>query len=330
MGPKRANDAAEPTMAVQTRLIHGIEDLQQPVKGADVAINQVEAGQLTGSVTYGMLGTFSVSLGHFSKAVRSKGVLSRERQVIGMLLDRDDAVTHYSLDMQPGDIIFDHLGASHDGIYKGGAKFATIALNPAELAELMAGEAAMADLAFWQRRTHVRPDPVLGTEIPKRFSAIIRGLDEHAGRLSPAGSQFWMRALVETFAGALTGGFPRDGNRDPVKSALIIRKVDDFLEERGAVPVHVSELCRALQVSRRTLHRAFDETLGIGPITYLRRQRLNAVRNAFIRGEGQHYSIAEIAMNHGFDEIGRFAGYYRRFFGELPSHTARRFSSNQR
>lgn len=311
-------------MVIQTRLIRGIEDLRQPVKGADVAITQVEPGQLAGSITYGMLGNFSVSLGGFSKALRSHGIMSRDRHVIGMLLGREDAVTHWSFDMRAGDVIFDHLGGTHDGLYKGGARFATIAMGSAELTGFVPGEGAMADLEFWQRRTQVRPDAALGSVIPGRFAMILQRLEENAACLSPAGSEFWMRALVESFIGAIGGGVPRDGRIGPIQSARVVHGVDDFLRAHGAAPVHISQLCQALNVSRRTLHRAFHETLGVGPVTYLRRQRLSAVRTALLANATRTNTIAQVALNFGFDDAGRFAGYYRQLFGERPSQTARR------
>ncbi len=317
-------------MLIQTKQIHDIEDLRQPVKGAETAVSQLQGGRLTGSVTHGVLGTISVTVGHFSKAVRSQGIMSRDRHVIGMLLGRDDAVSYWSFDMRPGDVVFDGLGTAHDAIYKGGARFAGIALSSAELTGLMVGEAAMADLDFWQRRTQIRPEAALGAAVSGRFSAVIQKLDEHAAGLSPAGSEFWMRALVEAFVSSASGGIPWDGNRGPVKSALVVRKVDDFLEQNGNAPVHISQLCQALTVSRRTLHRAFDEALGIGPVTYLRRQRLNHIRRALIDSGAGTRSITELALNFGFDDVGRFAGYYRQLFAELPSQTACRAARSVR
>lgn len=309
-------------MLVQTRLLHDIEDLRQVVKGADVIVSQIEPGPLSGSLTHGALGDFSMSLGHFSKAVRSHGIMSRDRQVIGMLLGRDDAVTHWSFDVRPGDVIFDHLGGTLDGMYKAGARFATIALSPAALTGLMAGEAAMADFGFWQHRTQIRPDAQLGAAISQRFATIIQRLDQHADDLSPAGSEFWMRALVEAFVGAMTGGVPWDGNRGPVRSALLVRSVEEYARAHSGSPIHISQLCQALGVSRRTLHRAFHDVLGIGPVAYLRRLRLNGVRQALLEGRAQEASINRLALDFGFDEVGRFAGYYRQLFNERPSETA--------
>jgi len=38
-------------------------------------------------------------------------------------------------------------------------------------------------------------------------------------------------------------------------------------------------------------------------------------------------SVAEVARSHGFSQPGRFAGVYRRLFGEVPLATLRRRKS---
>ncbi|WP_425359542.1 helix-turn-helix transcriptional regulator [Borborobacter arsenicus] len=91
-----------------------------------------------------------------------------------------------------------------------------------------------------------------------------------------------------------------------------------------ARPVHISELCSALMVSRRTLHRAFFETLGTGPMTYLRLRRLSAVHRALRMPGSSQASVTHTALDHGFSDLGRFAVYYRSIFGESPSQTRRR------
>lgn len=303
--------------------IRSIDDLQQPVKGADAEISQIESGAFTGSLTHGSLGEFSFSLGRFSRAVRARGILSKDRHVIGMLVDRGRPVSHWSFDVEPGDVIFDHLGGDHEGIYKGNAAFATIALGSRELAELMKGEPAFSDLVFWQRRTQIKPGDA-SRSIADRLAAIISRLEMKHRGLSPEGSDFWMRALVEAFVSTAGNGVPWDGNRGPVKSSLIVREVDDLLRRRGGRAVHISEICQALNISRRSLHRAFADVVGIGPVTYLRLRRLNAAREIFRRNGTPPVSVADVAWNFGFDDVGRFAGYYRRLFGERPSDTAGR------
>ena len=85
--------------------------------------------------------------------------------------------------------------------------------------------------------------------------------------------------------------------------------------------MHISEICAQFNVSRRSLHRAFDDMLGLGPVTFLRRKRLCAIHSALMANTTATATIGEIAMQHGFIELGRFSHYYRSLFGEYPSET---------
>jgi AraC family ethanolamine operon transcriptional activator len=74
------------------------------------------------------------------------------------------------------------------------------------------------------------------------------------------------------------------------------------------------------------LNHAFEQVLGMGPATYLRRLRLNQVRRSLRqpRADGEPTSVAEIALDHGFWHPGRFSRQYRELFGESPRESARR------
>ena len=100
----------------------------------------------------------------------------------------------------------------------------------------------------------------------------------------------------------------------------LVRRIDRYLIAAGSRPIYISELCETFKVRRRTLHRAFNAVMGIPPITFLRRMRLNAVHAALLMAD-PGVKIADIARAHGFHELGRFAASYRRAFGELPSQT---------
>jgi AraC-like DNA-binding protein len=115
------------------------------------------------------------------------------------------------------------------------------------------------------------------------------------------------------------------GGDGPLPSALkIVRRVEDYLAASGTRAVHISEICTQLHLTRRTLHRAFHEAVGIGPITFLRYLRLCAVHTALRSGLSADETIANLAIAHGFLNVGRFAQYYRQVFGENPSDTRRK------
>ena len=79
-------------------------------------------------------------------------------------------------------------------------------------------------------------------------------------------------------------------------------------------------------VSRRSLQYAFEEVLGVSPLTYLRAQRLNAVRRAIKTAETDT-PVMEIAARWGFWHPSYFTASYKKLFGELPSATRKRFTT---
>jgi len=74
-------------------------------------------------------------------------------------------------------------------------------------------------------------------------------------------------------------------------------------------------------VSQRTLEYAFREKMGITPLQFLRGYRMNCARRDSSTAAPGSTTVTTVATGWGFSELGRFAGEYRRMFGELPSQT---------
>ncbi|MDH3510648.1 MAG: helix-turn-helix domain-containing protein [Gammaproteobacteria bacterium] len=95
----------------------------------------------------------------------------------------------------------------------------------------------------------------------------------------------------------------------------------DFLRESEPINLTMAELCRVAEVSERTLQYAFKDVFDISPQEFITRRRLHSVRHALLTCDRRSAFVGQIAMDHGFFELGHFAGKYRRLFGELPSET---------
>lgn len=89
-------------------------------------------------------------------------------------------------------------------------------------------------------------------------------------------------------------------------------------------PHTISEIALRLGVSAAALRQAFLTTVGIGPGTWLRRQRLDGARRDLMAAPAKSCTVSEIAMKWGFWHLGRFSAYYAEQYGESPSQTARR------
>jgi transcriptional regulator GlxA family with amidase domain len=86
-------------------------------------------------------------------------------------------------------------------------------------------------------------------------------------------------------------------------------------------PLHISALCRALEVSERTLRKAFHTIHDLPPCRQLRMLRLSRARRALQAADCKLTTVTQIATCFGFPELGRFSVEYRRAFGESPSKT---------
>ncbi|WP_221796201.1 helix-turn-helix domain-containing protein [Oceanobacter mangrovi] len=80
----------------------------------------------------------------------------------------------------------------------------------------------------------------------------------------------------------------------------------------------VLDLCKILNIPRRTLNYSFEKVTGIAPSKYLRYIRLNQIRRALL---GSDEPIGDIAARYGFSHQAYFGKEYRVLFGETPSAT---------
>lgn len=104
----------------------------------------------------------------------------------------------------------------------------------------------------------------------------------------------------------------------------ILSEARELMHQNNEDPISVIDVCQALDVSRRTLQYVFQDTLGVSPATYLRAERLNRARHMLRRV----HSVTQAAVHCGFWHLGRFSKDYEKMFGELPSHTFRRFHAS--
>lgn len=111
--------------------------------------------------------------------------------------------------------------------------------------------------------------------------------------------------------------------RPRLDRVTIVRRAMTVLDGAPTVPT-AADLARDVGVTSRTLLRTFQEAYGMPPKRYLLLRELHAVRRSLRAGGADDETVADILTRHGIWEFGRFAGRYRRLFGELPSHTLRR------
>jgi len=191
-----------------------------------------------------------------------------------------------------------------------------------ELSSMLGGEEHLADPAFWNTKRVSNLDAHIGAEMLRRLKRIVSGIERRFTAPSDQAGDFIQRSIIEPFVFGLTSALPPRNARS-YAGAQLVSETEDYIDAAAGRPIHISELCSALNVSRRSLHRAFADTLGVGPAAYLRSRRLSAIRLVLTRCDPVAISIGDLAFEYGFLDPGRFAAYYRAHFGETPSESLR-------
>jgi transcriptional regulator GlxA family with amidase domain len=103
----------------------------------------------------------------------------------------------------------------------------------------------------------------------------------------------------------------------------IVERAEQLLRDRPDEPLLIADLSLLVGVSERGLRNAFKAVRGMSPKRCVIHDRLNQARRALCDPHAIRATVTDIATEHGFFELGRFAGRYKAVFGETPSATLR-------
>ena len=98
-----------------------------------------------------------------------------------------------------------------------------------------------------------------------------------------------------------------------------LEKIDACMRAHLSQAISLPQLASAAGVSIRSLNTLCQREYAQSPMDRLRSLRLEAAREYLLGNPCA--SVTEVALEYGFGHTGRFAGYYRQRFGELPRQT---------
>lgn len=132
--------------------------------------------------------------------------------------------------------------------------------------------------------------------------------------------------ILDTLVAALR---PLESDADAkiaARQTETIRRALRWMRDHSATGYDSEPLCRSLEIPERTLQLYFRTCLGHAPSRVHRQLRLHQVRQALLSDRTRDPArVTAAATRFGFEHLGRFAGDYRKLFGERPSDTVRRF-----
>jgi AraC-like DNA-binding protein len=250
--------------------------------------------------------------------------LAPTRAFISFSLGSDPPPTWSGVKLRSRDIVFHSLGERAHFQTKRASQWGLLSLPPRQLAAY--------SLALTDMEIHPPPFGRI-LRAPAAEAAHLRRLHSKACKLAetkpeiiahPEAARGLEQDLIHTLINCLAAEHACDRRATKQHQDIMVRFEEALKAEKGVSQPSISKLCAAIRVSERTLRSCCAEILGISPSRYIRLRRLQLVRAALSSADPTTTSVAEISRRYHFNELGRFAGYYRTHYGETPSATLRR------
>ncbi|MFH7242813.1 MAG: helix-turn-helix domain-containing protein [Spirulina sp.] len=141
----------------------------------------------------------------------------------------------------------------------------------------------------------------------------------HAPHAATLIEQDLMPLLIDALPSPCRANTPR-----PYRRATLVATAKAYIMDHLDQPLTLAQLCQAVCASQRSLQYGFQDMLGMGPMAFVKVQRLHGIRRALLHTDPKPETVAQIAHQWGFLSLGHFSKDYKQLFGESPSQTLHR------
>lgn len=310
--------------------IDGIEDMRRVLGAPHIDCVPLGADTPSGAIFHASIGDIVLRAGELSADIRTRSSVESDLLSFSMKLESPGRLFSFRSgeEVLPGDVFRLARGDVNDYRVTGHMRFAVISLRPDLLLRHGAEDTVWGDRSVWERRQWFRASLTTRALLARSVHRIASQVLHLDWTVTGQALRQLQAELIEPLLWGITSGDPRSNERHVSSPATIVRRVEEWVDGQPPAAIQIADLCRALHLSRRTLHRAFAETLGMGPARYLTLKRLSAVRTELRRSDPAAIKVTDTAIKYGFWELGRFAREYRQMFGERPSETLSRGTRN--
>jgi transcriptional regulator GlxA family with amidase domain len=102
-----------------------------------------------------------------------------------------------------------------------------------------------------------------------------------------------------------------------------LRRAIAFIDDNAHRDIGLTDIAAAIGVTPRSVQYTFRRHLGMTPLEYLRRVRLDRAHRDLLAADPTVDTVTKIAGRWRFGHPGRFSMAYKEAFGTPPSRTLR-------
>ena len=149
----------------------------------------------------------------------------------------------------------------------------------------------------------------------KRIATVMMKL-EHCSASKNLAATLRKKELIYRLLGMICGDAALAGARQEVGREILagVR----LLEQSYLENLPIERFAAASNMSENLFRKLFVKQLGISPVKYRNRLRIERAKELLAEGG---FTVSEVAYASGFENVGYFCRYYRQVVGESPSET---------
>lgn len=298
--------------------VNSIESLNMYVNGMDTRHIQVGKGSLNTSVLEAQIGGGFINSCYFDNEVLSEGALPKDMISIGYLQQAQKPNIFLGKEAYAGDFVVVGQGLHAMHSISSGSHFSVLQLHQKDLA-MLGVEVEKNHNALYRKMGNQH-----NQYFTEQISTVLRGIQtsDEATIQHIDANMVYNHILAET--AYLLNLTEKPIPVDRHEYAKVARIISDYLWAYSSDIIQVADLCRITGKSERSLERICNYTFGKAPRQLIKLHRLNSFRKRLKNiPQEQKLNLTVLIMEYGFTNAGRFAGEYRKLFGEFPSQTLR-------
>jgi len=283
--------------------------------------SQLSRGKVSGSVVSCRSGAVAVTCTAVSGTFEMRGPVSTDHLVLSLSLEAPAPTLQWMRPAKVGMVGVFLPNMDVDTISRDSSSFAVIDLPHDEL------DSRVRRLGIVLDPKKIASSGVLPGQVaagPRQWiSRLVSARHRGAMRQLPPG--YHLDELIVAAAVAQLG--QRAVEEDPMRIGgyhRIVARARGYIDAHLDSPIAIEDLVSASYASRRTLYRAFAETLDETPQSYILKLRLNRIRADLAEQHEAMRTVTVVSNRWGIPELGRLAARYREQFGELPRETLAR------
>ena len=252
--------------------------------------------------------------------------LSPAKAFVSFPTNAGSSLTYGAFGLQYGDVVFHGRGERMHQRINGESQWGLISLSHEQLAASTKALTGTKIMSPPEGRV-LRPSRSTASHFLRLHTKVCRLVETRLELIAnPEVARALEQELLQALVNCLTAGDACGNPKRKQHHADIMIRFVEALALYGQSHLNLPALCSAIGVPERTLRMCSAELLGMSPTRYHLLRRLNGARSELLSADPETASVTQIARNHQFLELGRFAVAYRTVFGEMPSSTLRRSS----